>query len=168
MDVSAKSNLRKRGLLVGAIVVASAGGLALTVLVNGRKTVDPLASGLLQFFFVVVGVAASFAFGRISSELAAAELVKRDARKAVRRIVGLARTTQLMSSVINDRREFLERQAGSGAESIDVNEELRTLAVLDHVILTQLAQAQDSIEDWRDVVPDEVAEVESPGELEVN
>ena len=42
-----------------------------------------------------------------------------------------------------------------------------TLAKLDTIVTEQLAAADDALEDWRDIVPDDVKELTKNGELPV-
>lgn len=133
--------------------------LVLTIVIAGNKDSTALENGLLQFIFFAAGTAIAIFLGYISAKEQAKEIVRPHGRKAVRRIVTLGTQIRSFGSLIEVERERLSHQASTGGE-LDPFEVEKTLEVLASQLDGQLQTIGDSIEDWRDVVPEEVAALE--------
>jgi hypothetical protein len=133
--------------------------LGLTIAVTGKAKPTGLENGLLQFIFFASSVAVALLLGYLSAKEQAKEIVRPHGRKAVRRIVTLGTQIRSLGSVIQVERERLahQAQAGKGLEAYEVE---KTLEVLSTQLEGQLRTIDDSIEDWRDVVPEEVSALE--------
>jgi hypothetical protein len=151
---------RKRpwGLIVGCLVLLVV-LLTLTIIVTGDEDSTGLENGLLQFIFFAVSTAVAVFLGYISAKEQAKEIVRPHGRKAVRRIVTLGTQIRSFGSVIEVERERLAHRAKADGE-LDQFEVEKTLEVLASQLDGQLQTIEDSIEDWRDVVPEEVAALE--------
>ena len=107
-----------------------------------------LENVLLQIIFLAIGCSVSFFVGKKSVEKAAKEIIKPHARSAFRRLVSLY--------------ESLSR-ASTEIQSLDNSESLEdyrvAFAKLDAIVTEQLTTADDALEDWRDVVPEDVEEL---------
>jgi hypothetical protein len=147
------------GWLLGTLLI---GGslLAATIYITSRKDMTNLDNGLLQFIFFSVGIAVAYIFGRWSIASAAAEVVKPHGRKAVRRIVNLAQALQSFGIVLSDLRVLASATADRNQGLVPIDEVDRVLDVLDNNLATQLRTVADAIEDWRDIVPEEVEAIE--------
>ena len=121
--------------------------LGLVYIVTDTPLTD-LENVLLQIIFLAIGCSVSFFVGKKSVEKAAKEIIKPHARSAFRRLVSLY--------------ESLSR-ASTEIQSLDNSESLEdyrvAFAKLDAIVTEQLTTADDALEDWRDVVPEDVEEL---------
>ena len=121
--------------------------LALVYIVVDTPLTD-LENVLLQIIFLAIGCSVSFFVGKKSVEKAAKEIIKPHARSAFRRLVSLYESLSRASTQI---------QSLDNSES---SEDYRfTFGVLDAIIIEQLSTADDALEDWRDIVPEDVEEL---------
>lgn len=148
-------------LIVGAALIVVL--LALTILVTGNRHSTKLENGLLQFVAFAISTAIAIAIGYISAREQAKEIVRPHGRKAVRRIVTLGSGIQSFRSILESERERMEHQASQSGQ-IQAFEVQKTFEVLSSQVGGQLRVVEDAIEDWRDVVPEEVAAIETQGE----
>lgn len=107
-----------------------------------------LESILLQIIFLAIGCSVSFFVGRRSVSDAAKEVIKPHARKAFRRLVSLYRSLSRAAEAIK-----------SAQDDESPENQRVTLAKLDAIVTEQLATADDALEDWNDIVPEDVEEL---------
>jgi len=132
------------GLLVFvAIIVAGFAAFIAT-----QRTLTSLEGALLQAFALIAGLFGSFIFGRQSAKEAAREIIKPHARSAFRRLMSLYES---LSRVGTEIENSLIAEAN---ESRGI-----ALARLEAIVIEQLATADDALEDWNDIVPEDVAEL---------
>jgi hypothetical protein len=135
------------------VIVASAVLAGVTVLVGVQKNANPLATALLQAFTFIVSIFGAYIFAKDSVAAAAQEvaegMVRNRVRSAWRRQRGLY---QGLGRLIDE----IDVQ---GSETSDEVGKLR-LKILRAMITEQTGVSGDALEDWRDLVPDEVAELE--------
>ena len=133
-------------LLVVFLLVALM--ISLVYIAAGRPLTN-FESILLQIIFLAIGCSVSFFVGQKSVERAAKEVIKPHARSAFRRLLslyhGLSRAgTAIESAQISDSHENYQV----------------ALARLEEIVTEQLSTADDALEDWRDIVPEDVEELE--------
>lgn len=127
-------------LIIAAFIVAG-----FSIYIATQRTLTNLENTLLQAFSLAFGLVGSFYFGKQSAIDAAKEIIKPHARSAFRRLISLY--------------ESLSR-VGVEIENSKVNQsELVTIAKMEAIVIEQLATADDALEDWRDIVPDDVEEL---------
>ena len=97
----------------------------------------------------MAGLVGSFFFGRQSAREAARELIKPHARSAFRRLLSLYQSLSRVATTIESSQNF---------ESPVENQV--TLAKLEAIVVEQLASADDAIEDWKDIVPEDVKDLD--------
>jgi hypothetical protein len=131
------------GLLMGVATLALA---VLTVVVAVRTPPNTLAAGLLQAGTLIAGVVAAYLFAKASASSAAKELVRPYARSAFRRQRGLYRG---LGRLIDEIDEQMSTQTNKDG-----------LRVLRAMIIEQTGMSGDALDDWRDLVPDEVEKLE--------
>lgn len=124
--------------------------------IGTTRTLTVLESTLWQIFVFAAGLTGSFIFGRRSAREAAREIIKPHARSAFRRVLSLYRSLARASVTIK------LSQVPEPEEDPQV-----TLAKLDTIVIEQLAAADDALEDWRDIVPDDVKELTKNGEFPI-
>lgn len=113
-----------------------------------QRTLSGLESTLWQIFAFAGGLAGSFIFGRQSAREAAREMIKPHARSAFRRLIFLYLTLRRAATVIES------------AQHSESQENYQTmLARLEEIVIAQLLTADDALEDWNDIVPEDVEEL---------
>ena len=130
-------------LLVGAALAV------ITVMVAIHTPPNALASGLLQAFTFIVALIGAYIFAKPIAEAAAKDVITAHARSAFRRQIGLYRGLGRLIDEIDS--QF--------AEAADDNAKLR-LKILRAMIVEQAGMSGDALSDWRDLVPEEVAQIE--------
>lgn len=114
-----------------------------------QRTLSSLESTLWQIFVFAAGLAGSFIFGRRSAREAAHEMIKPHARSAFRRLLSLYHSLSRAAAAIESG------QISDSHENYQV-----ALARLEEIVIEQLSTADDALEDWRDIVPEDVEELE--------
>lgn len=153
-----KEGKKTRGLIFGCALVLVV-LLVLTIIITDKAEPSGLENGLLQFIFFAVGTCIAIFLGYISAKEQAKEIVRPHGRKAVRRIVTLGTQVRSLGSVLQVERERFSHQAEAGGK-LEAYEVEKTLEILASQLEGQLRTIEDSIEDWRDVVPEEVSALE--------
>ena len=128
-------------LLIGFSIVAA---IAFVVL-SFYRTMSSVEDALFQLLILSTGLLGSYIFGRNSARAGALEVVKPHARAAFRRVAALYNSLYRLSERIEELKQ----------EEPDYRLDLIQALVNEHI-----ATGQDAIEDWRDIVPDEVEEIE--------
>lgn len=128
----------------GVLIAVSLVFAALMVVVSSSRELSPLESSLFQAVILGGSLSGSFLFGRISAAGAARDVIRPHARSAFRRIRSLRRSLHRLS----DRIETMQE------ESPD-----HRLETVRAVIIEQASASQDALDDWRDVIPDDVADM---------
>lgn len=144
------------------LVLASAALAIVTVLVAVQEKPNKLATGILQAVTMVLGVVGSFILGRDQSREAAREIVRPHAKSAFRRTANLYGALGRQQRAIASQREALAAVStgGAGAEKVALAHVMFSLQGLELMVLEQIKTADDAMEDWRDLVPDEVKAIE--------
>ncbi len=141
--------LEKHGPL--ALIVVSVSIPVILAFVSASRPLTPLESALMQGFSLIAGLYGSYVLGRRSSVHAARELIKPHARSAFRRVVTLYNSLSRLAFSI-ERARAAEEQASPPITPLDT---------LEAIVMEQLATADDAMEDWRDIVPEDVKELEA-------
>lgn len=135
-------------VLAGLLVLVAIGVSVLVVYTTTTRILTAVESTIWQVFILTAGLVGSFIFGRQSAKEAAKEIIKPHARSAFRRLVSLYESLSRASTQI---------QSLDNSES---SEDYRfTFGILDAIITEQLNTADDALEDWRDIVPEDVEEL---------
>ena len=130
------------------LVIASVAGLITFAYMTTTRQLTDLESVLLQFFFAAIGYLGTFLAGRESARNAAKDVLKPYARSAFRRLTSLYRSYQQMASIIEASRD-----------SRTIAEHQLAMARLEGIVLGQIGTADAAMEDWRDIVPEDVEEL---------
>lgn len=113
-----------------------------------KRSLTNFESAIWQTSVFTLGLVGSFIFGRQSAKEAAKEIIKPHARSAFRRLVSLYHSLSRASTVIKME-----------PESETEEDPQKALAILNAIITEQLDMADDALEDWRDIVPEDVEEL---------
>ena len=106
---------------------------------------SPVEYMLFQLLILGAGLLGSFIFGKSSARDAAIEVIRPHARAAFRRVTALYNSLYRLSVKI----EELKRDGPD-----------QRLDLIQALVHEHIATGQDAIEDWRDIVPEEVNEIE--------
>lgn len=132
----------------GLLVLVSIGISIFVAHTVTKRTLTGLESTLWQIFVFAAGLTGSFIFGRQSARESAREIIKPHARSAFRRLISLYLSLRRAGTII---------ESSQSARS-DENHQV-TLAKLEVIVTEQLTAVDDALEDWNDIVPEEVAEL---------
>lgn len=146
------------GLVVAAVIFS-----ILTVREADDAELSDLELTLYQSIALLLGLLGSFWVGRSSVRAAAEDVIRPHARSAFRRLLSLYRALARLQASVDTRRAFLWRLAENHSVSLDHVE--AALDLLATQVGEQIGTANDAMEDWRDLVPDEVQEVEAKASL---
>ncbi len=143
-------------ILASFLILISLGVSVLVVYTTTTRVLTAVESTIWQVFVLTAGLAGSFIFGRQSAKEVAKEIIKPHARSAFRRLVSLYESLSRASTVIQL------------TESSESSEDIRvTIAKLDAIVTEQLNAADDALEDWRDIVPEDVEELKQKLESKI-
>ena len=137
-----------RYFLPAALMLISLAVAGYSVYVTTNRSLTPLEGALLQLFILSVGLAGSFWFGRQSAMRAAREIIRPHARAAFRRLVSLYNSLSRVAEAIK-----------SAEQSESVDDYRIALTRIDATVKGQLEMADDALEDWRDIAPEDVDEL---------
>lgn len=129
-------------LILLALAIAS-----LFVYIATQRELTTLENVLLQIFTLASGTYGSYVLGKESAKEAAKELVKPHARSAFRRLISLYRSLSRLA-------ETIQLSKANGSENNNL-----VLDKLEYIVIEQIATADDALEDWRDIVPEDVEEL---------
>lgn len=131
-------------LVVASIVVA-----IIFVKVVSERPLTQLESAFFQMFVLLAGLSGSFIFGRQSAIKSAREIIKPHARSAFRRVLSLYNSLSRLAFTIDHAKS-------SNSNSM---KEQAVLDKLEAIVTEQIFTANDALEDWGDIVPDDVDEL---------
>ena len=115
------------------------------VILNFFRSMSPVENTLFQILISGTGLLGSYIFGRNSARAGALEVIKPHARAAFRRVLALYNSLYRLSDKIEELKD----------DGPDPRLDLIQALVNEHI-----ATGQDAVDDWRDIVPEEVAEIE--------
>ena len=122
--------------------------IVLSIYISSQRPLSSLENTLLQFFSLLFGTIASFLVGKQSADKMAREIIKPHARSAFRRLMAL------YGSLSRAAAEIEKSNSPENPQS-----EAITLAKLEAIVIEQLATADHALEDWRDIIPEEVQQL---------
>lgn len=126
-------------IVVGAIALA-----IIMVTVSAVRPLSTLELVLWQVVSLSLGLYGSYRFGQNGAWSAARDIVRPHARSAIRRVLSLRNSLYLLSGRIEDY-----KLAG---------EDYR-LDVIQAIVDEQIPTGGAAVEDWRDIVPEDVEEI---------
>ena len=134
--------------IASLLLIASVIAAGLFAYVATTRTLTGLESVLLQSLSLFAGLGGSFIFGRQSASEAAREIIKPHARSAFRRLLSLYQSLSRVATTIES------------VQSVESPEYPVVIAKIEAIVGEQLTTADDALEDWRDIVPEDVKELD--------
>ena len=130
------------------LIVFGVLGITGLVFIASTRSMTTLENVFLQVLSLLIGIGVSLFVSRQSAEKTAREIIKPHARSAFRRLVSLYESLSRASIEIR-----------SLSDSASPEDYRVTFAKLDAIVIEQLTAADDALEDWRDIVPEDVEEL---------
>lgn len=124
-----------------------AGAIAFAVAMVNISAIRPLSTLeliLWQVVSLLLGLSGSYWFGRNAAKDSARDVIRPHARSAVRSLLGLRDSLRALSHRIEDYQD----------EEADYR-----LDVIQAIVEEQMPVSDSAIEDWRDITPEDVAEI---------
>ena len=140
-----KSKISWENFFSVCLVFLSIGLSVVMISVTSSRSLTALEGTLFQLVILGAGLWGSY---RISQEAAARTTVP-GARSAFRRVKSLYDSLIRVTKVIDEYRRNTPKETDRGLE------------VIQAIVYEQLATQADALEDWRDIVPEDVKEIES-------
>ncbi len=128
-------------LLIVVCFVLVVGFVAYTFITNPT----PSEVALFQLGILITGLYSSYIFGRNSAQAGAREVIRPHARSAFRRVTALYNSLFSLSIKI---------------EELKGEEPDHRLDLIQALVDEHYQTGKDAMEDWRDIVPEEVEEIE--------
>jgi len=140
----------RRAIAIVFIIASFAiAGLFVYMSASTTKPLTTLDNSLFQIFTLAVGLVGSYLFGKESATENAKELIRPHAKSAFRRVIAI------YLGLVRIGQEVQESQLNlSGNVSLHTS-----FGKLEGMVTEQIATAADALEDWSDIVPDEVKEL---------
>ena len=114
------------------------------VFVAASREFTQLENALLQLFILASGLAGSFWIGRQSAR----QIIRPHARSAFRRLTSLYHSLSAVANTVETTHDM---------ESVE--EYQKALALIEGLMYSQLSIADDALEDWREIVPEDVSDL---------
>jgi hypothetical protein len=140
-----KKDLRFYGLVLLSLSLVV---MAYSLYVANSRVMTGLENLLLQFLLFIISIAGSYLLGADASKNLARDGVKAHARSAFRRLVTLYRGLAQIGSAIEKARGSITNQQA-----------LAKLETLEAMVAIQLGTTGDALDDWQDMVPEDVEEL---------
>jgi hypothetical protein len=146
----------------GIVLLIAALGLAAgTVLVAIQKHPNTPLAAVLQGLALLFSAVGAYVFAQASVQSAAQELISKQARSPFRRVRAIYRELgQLLEILDRQSSQFLVLREGNDPGTLNYEYVAMTMQMLRHSVTSQANTADDAMADWRDLVPDEVAQIE--------
>lgn len=126
-----------------------------------EKGLSELELALFQALSLGLGLAGSFWIGQKTVRAATEDVIRPHARSAFRRVLSLYQAFGRLSASVEDRRSLLRRIGLSREGEVPLDHVEAALDLLAVQVTEQIGTANDAMDDWRDLVPDDVAKVEA-------
>ena len=130
-------------ILIGIALVFSVAFLAIA---SHRKLTD-LENVLFQVISLGIGLIGAYVLGEASAKENAMEIVRPHARSAFRRVLSLYDSLSRLLQTMSSSKKLLVENSGAVA----------AIEKFESLVLEQLCTSGHAIEDWEDLVPEEIA-----------
>ena len=122
---------------------------AVSVSQASSRRLSDLENIQFQIIIMFIGIAGSYLLGGVTAREAAMDIVRPHAKSAFRRVVSLYESLRRLLYTM----EKLKTSLDGNHQAIEAIERFQDL------VTEQLSTSGDTIEDWSDLVPDEVAKL---------
>lgn len=140
--------MKNVGFVGIVLIILGILGIVGLVLIAATRSMTTIENVFLQALSLAIGIGVSLFISRQSAERTAREIIKPHARSAFRRLLSLYDSLSRAAKAIRSLDD------SKSAEDYRV-----TFAMLNAIVIEQLSTADDALEDWRDIVPEDVEEL---------
>lgn len=126
-----------------SLIILSITFSVIIIFISVNRALTPLEGSLFQFVILGLSLAGSYYIGKLSSKKMAIEIIKPHARSSFRRLLSLYKSLSRVAILVQDADKTVETK----------------LEKIDSIIIEQIATADDALEDWKDIIPDEVEDI---------
>jgi hypothetical protein len=127
---------------------------------------NALAGGVLQALAIGFSAWGSYLYAQLSAAAADRDLIRARAKPAFRRMRTLAQGLARQQQAIADEMERLEGLSDVSSRSIELELVRSAMIRLEAMVIEQVVSSTDALEDWRDLAPEQVAEIEAAATAE--
>jgi hypothetical protein len=142
------------------LVLLSLGFSVAFVIVAAQRKLTDLENVLLQIITLGLGLVGSYVMGEASARENAQEVIKPHAKSAFRRLLSLYGSLgRLLQAMGREKKKVAEN-----------HEAVAIIQLFEDLVAEQLYTSGDALEDWSDVVPEELAALKAklPTSVEAN
>ena len=132
-------------VLAGAVCIAF---FVMVVIISSRRILSELEAVFFQLVILVTSAVISYVLSLKSATVTARDMVKAHVRPAFRRVVNLYSSLSRLAIRIED----VKRNPDLAKEHV--------LDVIDAVVREQIPTGADMLDDWRDILPEDVKDLE--------
>lgn len=143
-----KHSARLSWLIIGLISVVCITFFAAAVIVSSKRELSELEAIFFQLMIVTTGSGISYLLSKKSATATARNMVKDHVRPAFRRVVNLYGSLSRLTIRIEELR---------CNPSLNAN---HALDIIDAIVNEQIPTGADALDDWRDILPEEVKDIE--------
>jgi hypothetical protein len=146
-----KTTLQPSQLVAASVLVVLSIVLAvLFVHIAATRPLTTLEGTLFQAISLLAGLAGSYLFGTQSAMRIARGMIKPHARSAFRRVLSLYKGLSRIGQQIERAKSAVSPEG-----------QITPYDILEAMVEQQLLTVDDAVEDWRDLVPEEVEELQA-------
>ncbi len=138
-----------------------------------RVGLDPqatkLSAALLQVMTLLFGVFTAHVYSNVAADQAARDVIRPHARASIRRSVHLYRAMERHAVALQEHLRELSVSSSTddhGNQTVNLEAVKWSIVGLDRLVREHLATAKDALEDWRDIVPEEVEKIYQSADAE--
>lgn len=143
------------------LLLAAVADVWAKVVIAGRPTPPTqLEAAFIEIVSLTIATGLAFVFGYAYSAGAASAKLRAQGRSSFRRLQNLFAAIRALGVSLSSERESLNDIASISGGTITEREMSRALDMLELHFEYQVRTATDVVEDWRDIVPKEVEELE--------
>jgi hypothetical protein len=143
-------NMIKKVKIYHWLIIACIGIAILFVVISLFKgNLTTTENILFQILMLGCGLTGSYYFGRNAAKQSAQDVIKPHAKSAFRRVLSLYYSLSRLAHKIEEYK--IKYKDDSDKETTK-----HVLEVLENMVIEQISTADDALEDWKDIVPEEV------------
>ena len=132
------------------ILFVAIGAVVAVTFYSAEHPSDPILPAIFQVLILSISIYSTHLIAQQSVRVAAQELIRERAKSALRRIQSISHTHLLLDSKINRSRGARPAQ--------------ELLGLVRFALACEMKVLDDAIEDWRDILPEDLKSIEESGE----
>lgn len=132
-----------------------------TYLASTSQTPNKSVIALLQVLTLLAGIGVSIYLGRRTATKAAEEVIRPHARSSFRRVLSLREALIRLAQNIETRRSDLDDFASRNGGQVEIEVIHLVMDSLGSLVAEQASTASDAADDWKDIIPDDVWDIDA-------